>query len=188
MHAAIMVNSPISWLRRIFRPAPRRWSASAFVNIVSAVFIGWYVVFGWLAVNWHLSVDIQKVQCLPYEYYLVHQGLPEHFERGTIYRYRAVGLGPVISDGTPLGKIAAALPGDTVDVNARGVFINGHLWGPINPLVLKKTGKTLAQITAHYVVPPGKLLMLGTLPRSYDGRYWGLISETQVLGKAWPLW
>ena len=29
--------------------------------------------------------------------------------------------------------------------------------------------------------------MLGQSPRSFDSRYWGTISETQILGRAYPL-
>lgn len=178
------------WLKRAFAPAggKKRWAPHVFVNIVSAVVIGWVLAFSWLQANWHLGVDIQTVQCLPYEFFLVRQKPPAEVERGKIYEYASTGLAPVVKDGTKMTKIAAGVAGDVVVVDARGIAINGQLWGPLNPEVMKKTGKTLDQVVARYVIPEGKVLMLGTLPRSYDGRYWGLIDTAQVQGRAIALW
>jgi len=177
-------------LKRLLAPAggKKRWKPHVFVNIVSAVVIAWVLTFTWIQAHWHLGVDIQRVQCLPYEFFLVSQTPPDEIVRGKIYEYESTGLAPVVKDGTKMTKIAAAVAGDEIVVDARGVLINGQLWGPINPAVLQKTGKTLEGITTRYIIPEGKVLMLGTLPRSYDGRYWGLIDATQVQGRAIALW
>lgn len=178
-----------AWLKRFFSPkGGKRWPAHVFLNIVSAVVIAWVLIFSWLEANWHVGVDIQEIQCLPYDFFMVGQKVPAMVERGKIYQYTASGLEPVVKDGTPMVKIAAAVAGDEVVVTADGVSINGTFWGPLNPIVLEKTGKTPTGVQASYVVPKGKVLMLGTLPRSYDGRYWGLVDSKQITGRALAIW
>lgn len=171
-----------------FPKIEKRWKPHVFMNILSAVVIAWVLFFSYLNANWHLAIDPQVVKCLPYDYFVVAQNKPEDIVSGRFYRYTAVGLAPVMKDGTPLVKIAAAVAGDKVDVNEKGIFINGKKWGDVNSYVMNKTSRSLASVTRSYVVAPGEVLLLGTLPRSYDGRYFGPVAIKQVTGRAFPLW
>jgi len=84
-----------------------------------------------------------------------------------------------------VAKLVAGVPGDMVEVTAQGISINGRHWGPLNAIVLEKSGKTAESVTRSFEIPEGELLLLGTLPRSYDGRYWGTVKLEQVIGRAW---
>lgn len=176
-----------SKLRAFFRPAKQRWPAWKFLNIVSAVVLGWVLVLSTIQSTWHFGVA-PLIKCLPEDYFLIGQQKPDTLERGNAYRFIAHGLGPVIPERMPLVKRAAALEGDVVSVNAGGVSVNGKFWGPLNAQVMKKAGLTVATVTRTYTVPKGRVLMLGTLPRSFDGRYFGPVETKTITGRAIPLW
>jgi len=176
-------------IKQFFFPKiEKRWSAWTFANIASAVFIAWVLTFEVVGSRWHLGVDPQEVQCLPYDFFLVSQSAPETVVRGKVYQFKSKGMAPVVKDGTSMAKYAAAVAGDKVDVNGTGIYINGNKWGDLNPATMAKTKTTVNDVTRSYVVPEGKVLMLGSLPRSYDGRYTGLADASQITGRAFPLW
>lgn len=176
------------FVRRLFKPAPKKYSATQFLNIASGAAIVGILFFTWMSATWRINIDPQEVRCLPQSTFLVRQKAPDVIERGKIYTYRAVGLEPLLPDGSNMGKIVAGVPGDTVRVNVDGIHINGETWGPLNPEVIEKAGLETESLYTEYTIPEGRYLMLGTLPRSYDGRYWGLIDQSQFQGRAYPLW
>lgn len=178
-----------SWhvLRRVFEPKPKRFPAWVWINIASAVTIVFVVLLTIVQATWHFGVA-PLVKCLPEDYFLIGQMTPERIEAGKAYRFVARDLGPVIPDRAPLVKIAAAVAGDRVEVNQSGIYINGELWGPLNYEVMTKAGVSVAEVTRRYTVPDGQVLMLGTLPRSYDGRYFGTVDRRLITGRAIPLW
>ena len=183
-----------AWFQRLFRrvvpviPRERRWTPMKFINIVSAVFIVWTLAFTYLSENWKLGFDPQVVKCLPEDFFVISRKKPTEVRAGRLYEYTAQGIGPVIADGTRLVKYVAAVAGDRVRVGEEGVFINGKRWGEINPLVLAKTGTQMATIEGEYTVQAGQVLMLGTLPRSYDGRYFGPVEVEQIIGRVYLAW
>jgi len=188
MSAAVELDGRSRIKRFFFPKIEKRWAPHVFANIVSIVVICWVLFFSVVQANWHLGIDPQEVKCLPYDYFVIAQKRPEQIVSGRFYRYTAKGLGAPLKDGTPLVKIAAAVAGDQVEVNRNGIFINGKKWGDLNRYVLDKTKHTVEGVTRKYVVGQGEVLLLGTLPRSYDGRYFGPVAIKQVTGRAWPVW
>lgn len=185
---AVSGGSVVGLIKRIFKPAKKRWEGWVFVNILCAVILAWFVVINTFTNFWRIGVDPQDVRCLPYTYFLIGQKLPEAVERGGIYRFRTWGMAPIAKDGTPMVKYAAAVAGDKVRVDATGIYINENKWGDLNPYVMKKTHFDVVKVTRNFVVAKGHVLMLGTLPRSFDGRYTGPIPLSRIDGKAVPLW
>lgn len=171
------------------KPAPeKRWSSTYVLNFVSITAIVLIILFEGVISHWRVGLNTQEIKCLPGTAFLVKQTPPDEILRGQIIAYRSSGLTPFLEDGRSVAKIVAALPGDTVVVDAEGIAINGKYWGPLNKTVLDKSGRSVESVSKSYVVGKGELLLLGTLPRSYDGRYWGTIKTNQVIGKAWRLW
>lgn len=190
----IAASNPTTFLQRVKRffrpniPKEKRWKPHVFLNIVSAIFLAWIFVFSYLQDNWKLGIDPQVVKCLPYDFFVISRSKPDEVTRGKMYEYASKGQAPVMKDGLRLVKIAAAVAGDKVVVSQQGVFINGQKWGDLNPEVMRKTKWAVADVTRSYVVAPGKVLMLGTLPRSYDGRYFGPVDIQQLNGRAYFAW
>ena len=80
-----------------------------------------------------------------------------------------------------------ALPGDAFEVKNDLAYINGKPVGRKLDLI-EKLGKQPGSFDRKEVVPAGHVLLLGTEPRSFDGRYWGFVPENEIVAKATPLW
>ncbi len=104
-------------------------------------------------------------------------------ERG----YRSRGNCP---DGAePLAKPIVARPGDTVELSAKGMAVNGRLLPNTAPLVTDTAGRPLPHWPfGRYVVAPGSVWVASSYsPRSFDSRYFGPVEASQVLEHVRPL-
>ncbi len=87
-------------------------------------------------------------------------------------------------------KRVVGIPGDTVEIRAQQVWVNGQL--QTEPFVVHKdAASSLRRLTSprdnmpKIVVPPGKYFMMGdNRDRSEDSRYWGFASLSDIKGKA----
>lgn len=132
----------------------------------------------------HLYFEAQAVACLPWDFYIEerHQQADFHIEHGDLIRFRAKGMQPFFKDGTPMAKLAIGLPGDTIKVEGDRLYVNGRYWGSL-ARGLQRLKKPSGYWDRTVVVQPGEIFVLGTEPRSFDSRYWGVIHEDQVDGK-----
>jgi conjugal transfer pilin signal peptidase TrbI len=82
-----------------------------------------------------------------------------------------------------MAKRVAAMPGDHVLVDDRGVFVNGHQVA--SGLILADMfASDRGRLHGETVVPANTLYLLGDASNSFDSRYWGVVSVTEVEGKA----
>ncbi len=171
-------------------PPAKRWTPTFVLNLVSGTALVMIVSIQWCTANYAIGLTFHDVKCMPGTvYWIAKEPLEiEDLQRGNIYSYRAEHLMPLVPDGQLMGKVAAALPGDRVDVDANGIRINGSKWGDLNAIVLQKSGLSVKDVTRSFVIAKAEVLMLGTLERSYDGRYWGPVKSKQLVGRTWRLW
>src|SRR5215469_7432481 len=104
-------------------------------------------------------------------------------ERG----YRSRGNCP---DGAePLAKPIVALPGDTVEMSARGIVVNGRLLPHTAPLGTDSAGRPLLPWPfGRSVVAAGTIWVASSFsPRSFDSRYFGPVRASQVREHVRPL-
>jgi conjugative transfer signal peptidase TraF len=102
---------------------------------------------------------------------------------GRLARARGyLGAGPCPGGAGRLGKTVAAVAGDTVDVEASGVTINGRLVASSAPLARDHAGRPLARVApGPRIVPAGMLFLLATHhPLSFDSRYYGVVPVAAV--------
>jgi conjugal transfer pilin signal peptidase TrbI len=179
------------WIRGGKPPPAKRWSRTFVINLVSGVALVGYVGINLFGSLFTIGINEQDVRCLPGTVFLESNRPPVHSElsRGTKYWYRS---GPEFARFLPLGvpivKKLAALPGDRVKVDASGIWINDVKWGDLSDHVLHSLGETPASVTRSFVVAADEVLMLGTLPRSLDGRYLGPIKTDRLSGQVWRIW
>ena len=105
----------------------------------------------------------------------------EPFAKLSVERaYRSRGNCP---DGAePLAKPIAARSGDTVELSARGIVVNGRLLPNTAPLETDTVGRTLHHWPfGSFVVAPGAVWVASSYsPRSFDSRYFGPVETSRV--------
>ncbi|WP_100916046.1 signal peptidase I [Pseudoalteromonas spongiae] len=84
-------------------------------------------------------------------------------------------------------KKVAATEGDHVIINPSYVVVNGetirvNMW-PVADYLKRDAN----EYKREFIVQKGQLFMLGETPASYDSRWWGVISEQDILGRAYAI-
>jgi conjugative transfer signal peptidase TraF len=112
------------------------------------------------------------------------------FSRDSSQRgYRTRGFG-CPDRAVPLLKPVVARQGDSVETGPDGIAVNGRLLPHTAPLRLDGKGRRLtAWPFGRYRVEAGTIWVASTYHRgSYDSRYIGPISVTQIRRRLKPLW
>jgi conjugal transfer pilin signal peptidase TrbI len=162
---------------------------------------GWWLyfakAFGLLAIilgggylanqRWAFAIDPQVYQCLPGTRLIMYERAYSEPKRGQIFAFEAHGLKPFFPDGTKIYKVVDGVPGDKVEVSPEGVRVNGRLVVKGLPLV-ERLNTPAEGFSRSFTIPPRYYLMLGRAPMSYDGRYWGLVQEDDMIGRAYQFW
>ena len=90
---------------------------------------------------------------------------------------------------TPIGKMVAALPGDTVVVTSDGITVNGTLQSHSRALATDLNGRELPQLVGRsYVIGRDCIWLLAPSKRSFDSRYLGPLVARNVLARVQPVW
>lgn len=157
------------------------------------------VALGVLLASMSGTVRLNTTGSVPIGFYRVHQGvpvrrgmlalvcLPGALERVGLER-GYLGAGGCPDGAEPVLKPVAAVAGDTVEISAASVSVNGVLVVPA-ALSRDSAGRKLEAVPpGTYAVPEGAVWLLsGYNPRSWDSRYWGAVPTSGVRGDAEPL-
>ncbi len=132
---------------------------------------------------------------------------PRVWDPGALVQFHTRDLAPYYPAGTAMTKIVAAVPGDRLRLEHRRFSVNGVLVGVARdtdaagrpaPLYVPRVGPDGAcsiagttppapAVATECTLPPGTLFVLGTHARSFDSRYWGLVTDAEVMGRVVPL-
>jgi conjugal transfer pilin signal peptidase TrbI len=132
-----------------------------------------------------IGVDIQKRQCIPYKVLLIHYDSDAALKRGDFVTFVTHGEMGHGFDGEIITKYVAGVPGDHVVVKDDELFINGKTFGKLD--LVSKLHKPKGYFDRDQIVPAGDFFVAGTEPRTYDSRYWGFLSQKEVVGKAYKI-
>ena len=89
--------------------------------------------------------------------------------------------------GAPMLKRVLALPGQTVCRADRAITVDGIAMG--DALVRDSRGRPLPVWQGCQRIPDGDVFLMNRESEdSFDGRYFGLLPVTTVVGRANPLW
>ena len=83
-------------------------------------------------------------------------------------------------------KPLAAINGDNVWITCGQVFVNGKSFGTIKKQ--DRQGLPLPSLVFNDTLSPGKIAVLQRSDDSFDSRYFGQIDESQIIGRAVPVW
>ena len=145
--------------------------------------------------------DASEASCLPWSWMLVERaeaGVQPIVTRGMLVAIKARGMGPYVPDGTPLGKIVTAIPGDVVTISDAGIMItepNGkaHNVGAIDQQAIAR-GDVKKGIPAglpsrdarlffgKWQLAHDEVFLLGSAPLSQDSRYFGPRKISDIKG------
>lgn len=133
-----------------------------------------------------IAVVREERPCLPWTVYLVERG-PVAVQRWSVVAFRSKAI-PHYRDGLLFAKFVAGIPGDRLQVTPAQTTVAGLTWGPINPDYARVLQRDPQAFNRDEIIPPDKFAMLTGEPYSYDSRYWGLLDQSQIVGKVIPLW
>jgi conjugal transfer pilin signal peptidase TrbI len=186
-----------TWWRRLVR-VKRPWPV--FLCQCLAVLATAYTL-GWWFSNLYEFGIAQGKPCMPGRFYFIERKVegrvPPEFKHGDLIVFRTdTRTAPYYEPGTRFVKEVRGVPGDHVHIDAAGkVEITGKeyrfetaLEPQVVDLLGETAGKKIADFTLDYSIPAGGYFAMGTLPDSYDSRYWGLVRLDQVVGKGLAVW
>ena len=95
--------------------------------------------------------------------------------------------GGYLPRGLLLIKRVLALPGQTVCRNALAIVVDGIEMGAAR--TSDRRGRTLPDWQGCHLIARGEIFLMNwDEPGSLDGRYFGAIPLTAIVGRAYPLW
>ena len=149
------------------------WFAGLRVNLSGSMPIGVYRVSTGPAVR-----GAMVLACLPIDVVVFARS------RGYVPSGRCPGA------TAPIGKVILAMVGDSVDVTAEGLRVNGRSVRNTKPLTVAAAGRTLSRFPdGTYVVGRDEVWLYSPYSkRSFDSRYFGPLPLSCVLNRVLPLW
>jgi len=180
----VLRRTPSAISERLPDPAPkkksvvREYAEALIVAILLALFIRTFVVQAFVIPSGSMLPTLQIG-----DYVLVNK---------FIYRFRPIHRDDIIVFKYPKNeaedyiKRVIGLPGDTLEIRGTQVFINGRLLNePYAVYGSTPFGAVTRNAFGPIQIPPGKLFMMGdNRDNSLDSRFWGLLDEKKVEGKA----
>jgi conjugative transfer signal peptidase TraF len=163
------------------------WAPLSAITVVSGIYAAFH--FGGVRVNASPSLPIGIYRTTSDKSAKLVEFCPaEPFASLSASRgYR--GKGTCLDGAEPLMKPIVAVTGDTVDVSAAGVAVNGKLLANSAQLPLDTKNRKLRHWPfGEYQVAPGTAWVISSFnARSFDSRYFGAISIASVRSHLKPL-
>ena len=79
------------------------------------------------------------------------------------------------------------MPGDTIKVTKSSVFVNDIEYKNDMNTLLMKLNMDAASIERELVLGDDEYFVVGETYLSYDSRFWGVISQKDVIGNAYAI-
>lgn len=139
------------------------------------------------ASRYRIGIDSQQEKCLPgYTFFLIDLK-NQSLERSAVYAFSAKNMQPFYKDGTRMVKILTGMPGDTVVINDKWkITVNGEQVGEGLPLA-RKLYLPESHFYGKTTLDKGNYWFMGKSPFSFDSRYWGIVKDDQIIGRAYPI-
>ena len=98
--------------------------------------------------------------------------------------------GPCPGATAPIGKVVLAMVGDSVEVTAEGLLVNGRPVQNTKPLAVDAAGRSLRRFPdGTYIVGQDDVWLYSPYSkRSFDSRYFGPLPVSSIRNRVLPLW
>lgn len=182
---SVIANSGVAAVRS----ARHFWDRTAFLRqaspldwIKSVAVIAAFGVAGAATSSYGLYIDTDDVRCLPEILYWAAPRNDAPLKHGEVVSFvasRDEMLG--LFAGKRIAKVVMGMPGDLVVSDEMGVYINGKFIASRSPISLANLAKKgEVPISTNRVLGKDEIFVMGTMPRSFDSRYWGVLKSSHV--------
>ncbi|WPL15726.1 conjugal transfer peptidase TraF [Thiorhodovibrio winogradskyi] len=169
------------------KPSLETWDRFALKALLVLTAI--LILIGYGCARYRIGIDDQISQCLPpYRWYLIDT-FDRDIQRDQLIAFRATdAMAPYFRREQTIIKRVAGMPGDQVAVTADGTLINGIMQPQSDPALAKALGLSVADfLVGSLTIHDGFLWVMGATRDSFDSRYWGVLPNSQVIGRAYAL-
>lgn len=177
---------------RLLAPAQRPLTLgylARFAGVVALLFL----VMTYAASRLVIGIDDQVIKCLDHRVYLLDSGRHPRAADLKVGDLIAVRLTDAQTPRhvqwrpgvTMVKRVEASVPGTRITVSRQGIRfeLKGKTWTHGTALETAAfLGRTEESFERSFVLKPGELFLMGDNPKSYDSRYYGPVSEAQVVG------
>jgi signal peptidase I len=170
----------------------REYAESILVAVLLALFIRTYIVQAFKIPSGSMEDTLAIGDHILVNKFIYGTKIPFN---GSVLKLRAPKRGDVIVFEYPEDpskdfiKRVIGVPGDTVEVKDKRVYVNGTLYA--NPHEVHKENDLIPKEAnprdnkAPVVVPPNSYFVMGdNRDRSYDSRFWGFVTRDKIKGLA----
>lgn len=150
--------------------------------------LGVVVVGHVLTQRYSIGMDDQKELCLAghHRWYLIDHWNRE-FRNGDLMAFASdERMRPFFNDETTFVKRVEGIPGQVVQQDAERITVDQRPVGNGFPL-LDHVGVRNAVGHEPFHLQPRTYWVMGDQPKSFDSRYWGVVYQQQIIGKAYAL-
>lgn len=137
--------------------------------------------------NLRLGFGAQAIDCIDGYLHVVRYNVPANVERGKLIVFVAPEkLGYPFANHLFI-KTVGAVAGDQIKVEKGVLHVNQVAIGNLD--IADKAANQLGVMPNSFelseIVPEGYVFAMGTRPRSFDSRYWGLLPVSSIIGTAY---
>ena len=151
-------------------------------------------------VTWFAGLRVNLSASMPIGFYRVSRGRPVKgamvlacLPAGVAVFARSRGYVPngrCPGATAPIGKVVLAMVGDSVEVTAEGLLVNGRPLKNTKPLAVDAAGRPLRRFPdGTYIAGPDEVWLYSPYSkRSFDSRYFGPLPVSSIRNRVLPLW
>lgn len=155
-------------------------SPASIVRALVSGLLVYLVIATWLSL-YGFAYDGQEERCLPWKLMFLYPVGEEPIERGDLVQFIAMPpnfFGKL--NGGSAGKMVAGVPGDHVQIKSGRATINETPLLDLEDRTARRLQREIDSFDADYVLGQDEYFVVGTLPHSFDSRYWGPIKRAQI--------
>jgi conjugal transfer pilin signal peptidase TrbI len=134
--------------------------------------------------RYSVGIGSREITCLPYKVFIIDKRNHNISRQDYVAFHSDSRMEPPFTPGSIIVKQVSGITGDNYQINNNGAIINENHF-TYNPEVLDKISNEIPIESTQSVVEG--FFVTGTNPRSYDSRYWGTVNDSQLIGKAYPI-
>lgn len=184
----VQPKQPVKRKRRFIKSKAERkpWKPFILKVIVLITLMG--IVMGYFLSRYRIGYDSQLVKCIPGTTLYLIDKKDKEVKRDAIYAFTAKGLEPIFAEGTQMVKFVRGMPHDSIEITPHDyrVLINEHELFRGLPLA-KRLGRDNDSFVGKGTLKDKEYWFFGSSEESFDSRYWGVVHEEQIVGRAYPL-